>query len=140
MRGIIERRVSPITGRVTYRCRVYLGKRDGGPRWVSGGSYRRLHLWGEEPCAEAALEALLKRLAAPASSATEETVAELLERWMRDAVQPDKRANTIMAHEQAIRLHIGPALGTLAASELAPADILSIAGSDCASPRGITAA
>lgn len=123
MNGRIERRVSPITGRVTYRCRVYLGKRDGGPRWISGGSYGRLHAHGDEPCAEAALEALLKKLAAPPSSATDETAAELLERWMRDAVRPDKRANTVMAHEQAIRIHIAPRLGSILARELTPADV-----------------
>jgi len=119
MTGHIQRRVSPLTGAVSYRVRVYVGKREGGHGWVSGGTYRRL-----KAEAEPALEALLKRLREDdAPSATDETVAELLERWLRDAVRPDKRPNTIRSHEKAIALHIAPQLGEIRATELTPADV-----------------
>ena len=42
MKGHIERRVSERTGRVSYRVRLYVGKREGGEGWISGGTFARL--------------------------------------------------------------------------------------------------
>ena len=122
MTGRIERRTSPKTGKVTYRVRVRLGKREGGPRWVAGGTYERLRPHGNAPCAETALKELLRSLAAPGPQTTSETVAELLEHWLRDAVRADRRANTVRDHEHSVR-HILPPLGQVPAAELTPAQV-----------------
>ena len=118
MNGHIQRRVSPITGKVSYRVRVFVGKREGGHGWVSGGSYKRL-----KAEAEPALEALLKRLRGGTVAVTADTVAELCERWLRDGVRPDRRPNTIRSHEKALALHIVPEIGQVRAADLTPADV-----------------
>ena len=118
MTGSIQRRVSPITGKVTYRVRVFVGQREGGSGWVSGGSFKRL-----KAEAEPALEALLKRLRGEEEAcATDETVAELLERFIRDAARPDKAANTVRSHVHAAS-HITPTLGDTLAADLTPAEV-----------------
>lgn len=125
--GHIEPRVSPRTGRKTWRVRVFLGKHEGGPRWASGGTYKRLRAYGDEPCAETALDGLLTQLRSDSEKGvtTDETVTELLERWMRDAVRPDKRPKTVQAHDEAVRLHLAPRLGQVPAQALTPADVAS---------------
>lgn len=118
MRGHVQRRVSPITGRVSYRVRVFVGKREGGAGWVSGGTYGRL-----KAEAEPALESLLRRLRGEdADSPTDETVAELLARFIRDAAMPDKAANTVRSHEHAAT-HVTPTLGSVLAAALTPAEV-----------------
>lgn len=117
MTGSIQRRVSPITGKVSYRVRVFVGKREGGAGWVNGGTYRRL-----KAEAEPALAALLVRLRGGGAPATDETVAELLDRFIRDAATPDKAANTVRSHEHAAT-HIVPTLGGVPAADLTPAEV-----------------
>ena len=124
MKGHIERRVSERTGRVSYRVRLYVGKREGGEGWISGGTFARLRAKPGEPSAEAALEDLKASIMrGDEPEPCTDTVAELCERWLRDAVRPDRRANTVRAHEKAMALHITPALGDVLAAELTPADV-----------------
>ena len=118
MTGSIQRRVSPITGRISYRVRVFVGKREGGSGWVNGGTYGRL-----KAEAEPALEALLKRMRGEDEAcATGETVEQLLERFLRDAARPDKAENTVRSHEHAFT-HITPTLGDTEAADLTPAEV-----------------
>ena len=51
MTGSIQRRVSPITGKVTYRVRVFVGQREGG---VGDGAFGGLV--GPEPPARGGVE------------------------------------------------------------------------------------
>ena len=90
------------------------------------GTYVRLRPHGDEPCAERALEELLKAnkvatLGDKCSQFVTETVAELLERWLRDCVVPDKRPNTVRHH----RKNIDPP-AVSAESALGPAQVLTI--------------
>ena len=131
MRGHIERRFSSITGRVTYRPRVFVGKREAAngvsAGWHNSTTYSRLRPHGDEPCAETALEQLKEQLQRKLSGekpkADPETVAELLAHWTRDFVDMDDRDNTIRSHEFAVRLHIVPALGEVMAVDLSPAQV-----------------
>ncbi len=48
------------------------------------------------------------------------TVAEYLERWLADSVQPRLRPKTYRGYEQLVRLHLVPELGRLKLSKLTP--------------------
>ena len=51
------------------------------------------------------------------------TVAEFLERWLRDYVTPNTRPRTAQRYESDIRLHITPAIGHLQLAHLRAPDI-----------------
>lgn len=133
MRGHIERRISLITGKVTYRpvVRVTAAEARQLPELAGrhrGPTCRRLRPdpHGVEPSAEEALEELrddLRRRLRGEPDRSLGSVADLLARWMRDAVALDKRDNTRRAHEFAVRLHIVPALGSLPAADLTAGEV-----------------
>lgn len=128
MKGHVERRLSAVTGKVTYRPCVYVGKREAAfygieSGWHYGTTCKRLKPHGDEPCAETALEDMKASLAAAPPVTCTDTVAELCERWLRDGVRPDRRANTVRAHEKAVTLHIVPQLGCVLADALTPAEV-----------------
>lgn len=70
--------------------------------------------------ARADAKKLLERLNGP--DPTEETVAELLERWMRDYAAGAVEASTLDGYRKAIDHHIVPVIGEVRASELTPAE------------------
>ena len=51
------------------------------------------------------------------------TLAEFLERWLRDYARPNLRATTVSSYEVQIRKHIIPALGGTRLDQLAPAQL-----------------
>ena len=50
-------------------------------------------------------------------------MGEYLDRWLSDSVKDTVRTGTLERHEQAIRLHITPALGDLKLKALSPAHV-----------------
>lgn len=151
MRGSIETRRSKVTGRVSYRPRVYVGRRDAGryglsPGWHYGGTFGRLRKKDGCESAEQALEDLTSRLlGASQPVACSETLRVLAERWLRDVVRPAGRQNTTRAHERALADHILEVvvradsqpvrLGDLAAREVGPADIAEWQGAQLTGGR-----
>lgn len=128
MRGHIQTRTSERTGKITYRVRVYVGKRDAErygieSRWYDGGTYERKRSKKGRESAEDGLAALLARLTGQEEAASRETVEELLTRWQRDSVSVDKRPNTVRHHAKNVALHIAPQIGAVLASDLSPADV-----------------
>src|SRR5581483_5387368 len=47
-----------------------------------------------------------------------QTVAEFLDRWLQDCIEPALRPRTYASYEEMVRLHIKPALGHLRLSKL----------------------
>ncbi len=52
-----------------------------------------------------------------------QTVAEYLQRWLRECATPSTRPRTSERYEQLIRLHIAPEIGKIRLEKLAPSDV-----------------
>jgi integrase len=123
------------TAPLHYHLEPYQAK--SGKRWravvrvplAGGGSRRETTSWrGLQREAKADGDALLEALAAPVQSS--ETVAELLERWMRDYCATEVAETTRHHYRQAIDHHIvnvvvrdDVELGTICAADLTPDDV-----------------
>ncbi len=123
-----------VRGKPRYRAAVYVGvreaERSGGRlehRTYYGPWRSRLRRSPSDPSADADLDRLRDELEAllsgPVSASDPGTVADLLTRWQRDCVAPDKRPNTIRHHAKNAALHIVPSLGMCRAAALSPADV-----------------
>lgn len=127
MRGSIETRRSKITGRITYRPRVYVGKRDAERyglenKWHDGGSFDRLRR--KEGCdsAEDGLERLLAELKGEKPPETLVTVAELVTAYRDEhlcQLRPLSQAN----YDRIIDRFILPAFGERSADDVTPSDV-----------------
>jgi integrase len=49
-----------------------------------------------------------------------QTVAEFLQRWLRDCVEPSTRPATLVSYRTVVRLHLGPAVGKVRLDKLSP--------------------
>lgn len=98
-----------------FRAAVYVPKSEGGPR-------REFGSWRDRE-REAKVDAvtILERLNGP--ELTDETVAELLDRWMRDYCAGQVRATTLAHYRRHIDDHIVPGLGDVPACDLKAADV-----------------
>lgn len=86
MNGHIERCESKLTGKVSWKVRLYVDAAHGGPKRKSGGTYPL------ERQASAALHAILARYhEGTYHEPSTMTVAQLCERWLRDAAEPKSR-------------------------------------------------
>lgn len=129
MRGHVERRTSDLTGKVTYRPRVYVGKREAAGTsvrsgWHSGRPCPRLR--AGEPNAEAELERLRERLERelaglpePAPALTVAAMAEAYKAEHLPQLRPLSRAN----YARIIDRFILPAFGARIAADLTPGDV-----------------
>lgn len=126
MNGHVERRVGkprivrgkPVKPRITYTVRVFVDKAHGGPRRETHGTFAHEYEAKDE----------LRRVLgvyrrSETDEPTTETMAELLERWMRDAATPNHRKTTLRSYRIAIDKHLVPELGQIPAAKLRPADV-----------------
>ena len=125
MNGHVERRVGkprlvrgkPAKPRVSYTVRVFVDRAHGGPRRECHGTYA-LEREATTKLADV-LDAYLKGERREWSS---ETVAELLERFMRDYAAQHRRT-TLRHYRMTIDNHLTPVLGETPAAQLRPADV-----------------
>ncbi len=79
---------------------------------------------GSRKDAERALRKLIREIERGLHSHSDRiTVADLLERWLRDYAQPNVSPKTYVRYEQIVRNDLTPALGSKSLEKLAPGDI-----------------
>jgi integrase len=92
---------------------------------------KRRQLWRSVKGPKREAEALLVQLLHERDTGVERpigklTVAEYLERWMRDYVEPSLAPKTVATYRDVIRVHLAPALGSLDLVGLRPAHIQAL--------------
>jgi len=94
---------------------------------VSGSRLRRsVQVYGTRNDAENERTALLHAVQTGTYvDPTRETVAEFLERWLRDYARASVGRRTYERYEEIVRLHVVPALGRLRLTDVRPAHILT---------------
>jgi integrase len=60
-------------------------------------------------------------------------LGEFLEAWLRDVVAGSVRPKTFVSYESVVRVHLGPALGTIAVGDLRPGDVQTYLNAKAAS-------
>lgn len=105
-------------------------RRDG--RWAcditlgyENGKRKRRTLYGRtrQEVHEKLTESLHKQQRGEVIPTGKKTLAEFLNGWLEDSVRPAVRARTYSSYEEAVRLHIKPALGHARLAKLTPQQI-----------------
>lgn len=52
-----------------------------------------------------------------------QTVAQFMDRWLTETIEPSRRPNTTVAYRNVVRLHIKPQLGHIQLAKLTPQDV-----------------
>lgn len=103
-------------------------------RWTSvinlgyqNGKLQRQYFYGKtrEVVAGKLAEATEKRRQGLPVAFERQTVAQFLDRWLKDRVKPSVRPNTYYSYEQNIRLYLKPSLGQIQLSKLSPQHLQS---------------
>jgi integrase len=112
MRGHIEKR-----GKDSYSIKVSVGKD------AASGKYKSqwVTVRGTKKDAEKRLSEMLNQLDnGTFMKPTKTTLAEYLERWLRDYAKPNLGPRTFEGYESIVRCHLIPALGNLPLAQLRP--------------------
>ena len=52
-----------------------------------------------------------------------QTVAQFMDRWLQETIEPSRRPNTTVAYRNVVRLHIKPQIGHIQLAKLTPQDV-----------------